>query len=115
MSGRESANELVQDGSFRRKSRSMATTSPATVSERPKATGSGSSAPDMGAVVFRREPARSSGLAGTPSASGVRAHGISSFDALRDLVEAKRVNLLILDNQIGGFFTGLEVVRKLRT
>jgi HD-like signal output (HDOD) protein len=69
----------------------------------------------MGAVVFRREPARSSGLAATLSASGLRAHGISSFDALRDLVEAKRVNLLILDNQIGGFFTGLEVVRKLRT
>src|SRR5580704_1372653 len=67
------------------------------------------------AAVFRREPSRSSALAAALSGSGIDACGIAGADALRELVEAKRVKLLIVDNQIGGFFTGMEVVRKLRT
>jgi HD-like signal output (HDOD) protein/CheY-like chemotaxis protein len=105
--------------------------SPSTVSERGVAKGASSNGPDaaakaarrdgdeksaeQGAAVFRRESARSSSLAASLTASGIHAYGISGADALRELVEGKRVNLLILDNQMGGFFTGLEVVRKLRT
>ena len=48
-------------------------------------------------------------------ASGIDACGIAGADALRELVEAKRIKLLIVDNQIGGFFTGMEMIRKLRT
>jgi HD-like signal output (HDOD) protein len=47
--------------------------------------------------------------------SGLDAATIAGADALREMVEAKRIKLLIVDNQIGGFFTGMEVIRKLRT
>jgi len=47
--------------------------------------------------------------------SGLDAATIAGADALRKMVEAKRIKLLIVDNQIGGFFTGMEVIRKLRT
>jgi HD-like signal output (HDOD) protein len=66
------------------------------------------------AVIFRKEASRSSSLAAALGASGIEACGIAGADALRDLVEAQRVKLLIVDNQIGGFFTGMEVIRKLR-
>lgn len=105
--------------------------SSAIVSERGVAKGASSNGPDAGAkvvqregdetsaergaAVFRREAARSSSLAASLTASGIRAYGIAGADALRELVEGKRVDLLILDNQMGGFFTGLEVVRKLRS
>ena len=67
------------------------------------------------AAVFRKESSRSSALAAALSASGIEACAIAGADALRELVEAKRVKLLIVENQIGGFFTGMEVIRKLRT
>jgi HD-like signal output (HDOD) protein len=70
---------------------------------------------DQIAAVFRREEPRSVSLAAALRASGLDAGGVPGADALRTLIEAKRVKLLILDNQIGGFFTGLEVIRKLRT
>lgn len=66
------------------------------------------------AAIFRKENARAAALAAAITASGVPASAMASPDALRELVEAKRVKLLIVDNQIGGFFTGMEVVRKLR-
>ena len=59
------------------------------------------------AAVFRKESSRSSALAAALSASGIEACGIAGADALRELVEAKRVKLLIVENQIGGFFTGM--------
>ena len=59
--------------------------------------------------------ARAKALAAALKASGLDANAIAGADALRKLVEAKRVKLLIVDNQMGGFFTGMEVVRKLRT
>ena len=67
------------------------------------------------AAVFRRDSARSSALVAAFSRAGIDACGIAGADALRELVEAKRIKLLIVDNQIGGFFTGMEVIRKLRT
>jgi HD-like signal output (HDOD) protein len=70
---------------------------------------------DQCAAVFRREEPRSAALATALRASGIDATPVASADALRALVEAKRVKLLILDNQMGGFFTGIEVVQKLRT
>ncbi len=70
---------------------------------------------DQCAAVFRREESRSAALATALCASGIDATPVASADALRVLVEARRVKLLILDNQMGGFFTGMEVVQKLRT
>ncbi|HEX4072837.1 MAG TPA: HDOD domain-containing protein [Planctomycetaceae bacterium] len=70
---------------------------------------------DQCAAVFRREESRSAALASALRASGIDATPVASADALRVLVEARRVKLLILDNQMGGFFTGMEVVQKLRT
>src|ERR1700722_186243 len=67
------------------------------------------------AAVFRRDSARSSSLVAALSRAGIDASGIAGADALRELVEAKRIKVLIVDNQIGGFFTGMEVIRKLRT
>ena len=69
---------------------------------------------DQCAAVFRREESRSAALATALCASGIDANNCSAM-RLRVLVEAKRVKLLILDNQMGGFFTGMEVLRKLRS
>ncbi len=67
---------------------------------------------DQCAAVFRREESRSAALATALCASGIDATPVASADALCVLVEAKRVKLLILDNQMGGFFTGMEVLQE---
>jgi HD-like signal output (HDOD) protein len=70
---------------------------------------------DQFAAVFRKETSRSTSLVTALRASKMDACGIAGADALREMVEAKRIKLLIVDNQMGGFFTGMEVLRKLRT
>jgi HD-like signal output (HDOD) protein len=54
-------------------------------------------------------------LAAALCAAGIDATAADGADALRELLAAKPIKLLIVDNQIGGFFTGMEVIRKLRT
>ncbi|HUE17920.1 MAG TPA: HDOD domain-containing protein, partial [Planctomycetaceae bacterium] len=79
-------------------------------------TDAGQQAPsDQFAAVFRKETSRSTSLVTALRASKMDACGIAGADALREMVEAKRIKLLIVDNQMGGFFTGMEVLRKLRT
>jgi HD-like signal output (HDOD) protein len=54
-------------------------------------------------------------LAATLRESGIAAVDVESTVLLSKLVAAKLVELLIIDNQIEGFLTGMEVVHKMRT
>jgi HD-like signal output (HDOD) protein/DNA-binding response OmpR family regulator len=66
-------------------------------------------------AVIRKARAQSVSLADKLKAPGIDAVPVESTDSLRRLVEARPVSLLIMDNEIGGFFTGLEIIGKLRS
>jgi HD-like signal output (HDOD) protein len=66
-------------------------------------------------AVLRRERSQSLALAARLRESGIAAVDVESTVLLSKLVTAKLVELLIIDNPIEGFLTGMEVVRKMRT
>jgi HD-like signal output (HDOD) protein len=66
-------------------------------------------------AVLRRERSQSLALAARLRESGIAAVDVESTVLLSKLVAAKLVELLIIDNQIEGFLTGMEVVHKMRT
>ncbi|HXY34662.1 MAG TPA: HDOD domain-containing protein [Planctomycetaceae bacterium] len=70
--------------------------------------------PKRTAAIFRREPSQAGALAARFREAGVEAISLESAEALRGLLGATDVNLLVLDNELDGFFSGLEVVKKLR-
>jgi HD-like signal output (HDOD) protein len=65
-------------------------------------------------AVLRRERSESLALAARLREWGIAAMDVESTELLSKLVAAKLVELLIIDNQIEGFITGLEVVQKMR-
>jgi HD-like signal output (HDOD) protein len=66
-------------------------------------------------AVLRRERAESLALAARLREWGIAAMDVESTVLLSKLVAAKLVELLIIDHDIEGFITGLEVVQKMRT
>jgi HD-like signal output (HDOD) protein len=66
-------------------------------------------------AVLRRERSQSLALAARLREAGISAVDVESTVLLSKLVAAKLVELLIIDNQIEGFLTGMEVVHKMRT
>jgi HD-like signal output (HDOD) protein len=66
-------------------------------------------------AVLRRERSQSLALAARLRESGLAAMDVESTELLSKLVAAKLVELLIIDNHIEGFLTGMEVVHKMRT
>ena len=66
------------------------------------------------AAIFRRELSQAAALATRFKEAGVDAVTLESAEALRGLLGGKELDLLVLDNELDGFFTGLEVIRKLR-
>ncbi|HEV3300198.1 MAG TPA: HDOD domain-containing protein [Planctomycetaceae bacterium] len=65
-------------------------------------------------AILRRERSQSLALAARLRESGIAAVDVESTVLLSKLVAAKLVELLIIDNQIEGFLTGMEVVQKMR-
>jgi HD-like signal output (HDOD) protein len=66
------------------------------------------------AAIFRRDPALSTALAARLKEAGIDATTLQSPEALRSLLDGRDLHLLILDNELDGFFSGLEVIKKLR-
>jgi HD-like signal output (HDOD) protein len=66
------------------------------------------------AAIFRRDQSHSAALANLLKEHGISTVTLESADALRGLLSGKELDLLVLDNEIDGFFTGLEVIKKLR-
>jgi HD-like signal output (HDOD) protein len=66
------------------------------------------------AAIFRRDAAQSSALAAKLNEAGIGSVTLESPDALRGLLSGTQMDLLILDNEMDGFFSGFEVIRKLR-
>jgi HD-like signal output (HDOD) protein len=66
-------------------------------------------------AVLRRERSQSLALAARLRESGIAAVDVESTVLLSKLVAAKLVELLVIDNQIEGFLSGMEVVQKMRT
>lgn len=66
-------------------------------------------------AVLRRERSESLALAARLREWGIAAMDVESTDLLSKLVAAKLVQLLVIDHDIGGFITGIEVVQKMRT
>jgi HD-like signal output (HDOD) protein len=67
------------------------------------------------AAVLRREPALSEALAARLKDVGLEATTLQSPEALRGLLDGRELHLLILDNELDGFFSGMEVIKKLRS
>jgi HD-like signal output (HDOD) protein len=65
-------------------------------------------------AVLRRERSQSLALAARLREWGIAAMDVESTVLLSKLVAAKLVELLIIDQQIEGFITGMEVVQKMR-
>jgi HDOD domain len=65
-------------------------------------------------AVLRRERSESLALVARLREWGIAAMDVESTVLLSKLVAAKRVELLIIDHQIEGFITGMEVVQKMR-
>jgi HD-like signal output (HDOD) protein len=76
--------------------------------------GKGSDSKQRTAAIFRREFSQAVSLAELFREVGVEAVALEGAEALRGLLSGKQPDLLILDNEIGGFFSGLEVIKKLR-
>ena len=66
------------------------------------------------AAIFRRDLSQAAALAARFKEAGVDAVTLESAEALRGLLGGKDLDLLVLDNELDGFFTGLEVIKKLR-
>jgi HD-like signal output (HDOD) protein len=66
-------------------------------------------------AIFRRDPAQAAALSNGFQEAGIDAMSLESAEALRGLFGSGDVDLLVLDNELDGFFSGLEVVRKLRS
>jgi HD-like signal output (HDOD) protein len=67
------------------------------------------------AAIFRRDIALSTTLAERLKEAGLEATILQSPEALRGLLDGRDLHLLILDNELDGFFSGLEVIKKLRS
>ncbi len=66
------------------------------------------------AAIFRRDVSRAAALAGSFKQAGIEAMTLASAEALRGLLGGTELQLLVLDNELDGFFSGLEVIKKLR-
>ena len=66
-------------------------------------------------AIFRRDVARAAALAGSFKEAGIEAMTLVTAEALRGLLGGTELHLLVLDNELDGFFSGLEVIKKLRT
>jgi HD-like signal output (HDOD) protein len=66
-------------------------------------------------AIFRRDLAQAAALSNGFQEAGIDAMSLESAEALRGLFGSGDVDLLVLDNELDGFFSGLEVVRKLRS
>jgi HD-like signal output (HDOD) protein len=67
------------------------------------------------AAIFRRDPAQAAALATRFQEAGIDAVTLESAEALRGLLSGRELDLLVLDNELDGFFSGLEVIKKLRS
>ncbi|HET6326095.1 MAG TPA: HDOD domain-containing protein [Planctomycetaceae bacterium] len=67
------------------------------------------------AAIFRRDRAQSAALATCFQEAGVDATSPENAEALRSLFSSREMDLLVLDNELEGFFSGLEVIKKLRS
>jgi HD-like signal output (HDOD) protein len=66
------------------------------------------------AAIFRRDSSQSASLAARFAEAGIEALPLQGVESLRGLLEGKELHLLVLDNELDGFFSGLEVIKKLR-
>src|SRR5580698_5122953 len=65
-------------------------------------------------AIFRRDVSQAAALAGSFKEAGIEAMTLVSAEALRGLLGGTELHLLVLDNELDGFFSGLEVIKKLR-
>src|SRR5580704_5467576 len=65
-------------------------------------------------AIFRCDLSQAAALATRFKEAGIDAVTLESAEALRGLLGGKDLDLLVLDNELDGFFTGLEVIKKLR-
>jgi HD-like signal output (HDOD) protein/CheY-like chemotaxis protein len=75
---------------------------------------------DLGAArqlvaVLRKTRTQSSALIVKLAQIGIESTDVDGADALRRLFMTRPISLLVIDSELDGFFTGLEVIRKLRT
>jgi HD-like signal output (HDOD) protein len=81
----------------------------------PQASGKAQTGEKRAAAIFRRDPAQAAALATRFQEAGIDAVTLESAEALRGLLSGREMNLLVLDNELDGFFSGLEVIKKLRS
>jgi HD-like signal output (HDOD) protein len=65
-------------------------------------------------AIFRRDVSQSNILAQQFKEKGLETITLETAEALRGLMGGQEMHLLILDNEMDGFFSGLEVIKKLR-
>jgi HD-like signal output (HDOD) protein len=88
---------------------------PAESTASPQASGKAQTGEKRTAAIFRRDPAQAATLATRFQEAGIDAVTLESAEALRGLLSGREMNLLVLDNELDGFFSGLEVIKKLRS
>jgi HD-like signal output (HDOD) protein len=66
------------------------------------------------AAIYRRDGSQAASLAACFAQAGIEAIPLQGVESLRGLLSDKELHLLVLDNELDGFFSGLEVIKKLR-
>jgi HD-like signal output (HDOD) protein/ActR/RegA family two-component response regulator len=69
---------------------------------------------DQLVAVLRKTRTQSAKLADKLVSLGISAVSLDSTDALRGIFLTNRISLLVIDQDLDGFFSGFEVIRKLR-
>jgi HD-like signal output (HDOD) protein len=81
----------------------------------PQISGDAETAEKRVVAIFRRDLSQAAPLATRFQEAGVDAMALESAEALRSLLSGRDLDLLVLDNELEGFFSGLEVIRKVRS